>query len=191
MVEKKLDRRVKYTKMVIEESFLTLLKEKPITKITIKELCELAELNRATFYAHYLDTYDLFTQIQNSILNDVIHYLENQEFKDFTEATPLKATEALMDYIKENAEVLDLFLNKRGDLFFQQAITDIIAKQQFAAMSFSKPVTHEQVDYLLYFMASGSVSIVQKWLKEGLKLTSREISYLILQFCNSGRTSLL
>ena len=35
MEEKKLDRRVRYTKMVIRESFIALLKEKPIAKITV------------------------------------------------------------------------------------------------------------------------------------------------------------
>ena len=55
--EKKDDRRVKYSKMVIKDSFIQLLKEKPITKITIKEICALADINRATFYAHYTDTY--------------------------------------------------------------------------------------------------------------------------------------
>ena len=50
---RKTDARIRYTQRILKESLLALLKQKPINKITVKEVCELAELNRATFYAHY------------------------------------------------------------------------------------------------------------------------------------------
>ena len=54
---RKTDARIRYTQRVLKESFLTLLKQKPVNKITVKEVCEMAELNRATFYAHYSDCF--------------------------------------------------------------------------------------------------------------------------------------
>ena len=45
----KLDARKRYTQMVLKQSFLELLKEKPVSRITVKEVCALAQLNRATF----------------------------------------------------------------------------------------------------------------------------------------------
>ncbi len=57
------DRRVKYTKMVLKESFIKLLEKKDISQITIKEICEDADINRATFYAHYNDQFDLMHKI--------------------------------------------------------------------------------------------------------------------------------
>ena len=65
---KKSDARVRYTQRVIKESFLFLLREKPINKITVKEVCELAQLNRATFYAHYSDCFALMESIENELL---------------------------------------------------------------------------------------------------------------------------
>ena len=56
---KKTDARVRYTKNAIKEAFLSCLEEKPVNQITVKEICERAQLNRATFYAHYRDCYDL------------------------------------------------------------------------------------------------------------------------------------
>lgn len=49
----KSDARVRYTKMVIKNSFVKLLAKKPLEKVTVKETCELSEINRATFYKHY------------------------------------------------------------------------------------------------------------------------------------------
>ena len=51
----KQDHRVRLTKLLLREAFLDLLVEKPVAKITVKELCEQANVNRATFYAHYRD----------------------------------------------------------------------------------------------------------------------------------------
>ncbi len=64
----KLDARKRYTQMVLKEAFLTLLKEKPVNKITVKEVCTLAQLNRATFYAHYSDCFALMQSIENELI---------------------------------------------------------------------------------------------------------------------------
>ncbi len=66
---RKSDARVRYTQRVLKESFLSLLREKPINKITVKEVCELAELNRATFYAHYSDCFELMENIEQELLD--------------------------------------------------------------------------------------------------------------------------
>ena len=58
----KLDARKRYTQMILKQSFLKLLKEKPVNKITVKELCELSQINRATFYTHYSDCFALQKQ---------------------------------------------------------------------------------------------------------------------------------
>ena len=65
---RKSDARVRYTKRVLEKSLLALLKEKPINKITVKEVCELAELNRATFYTHYSDCFALLEKIEKELI---------------------------------------------------------------------------------------------------------------------------
>ena len=69
MSRRKSDARVRYTQRVLKESFLTLLREKPINKITVKEVCELAELNRATFYAHYSDCFALLESVEQELLD--------------------------------------------------------------------------------------------------------------------------
>ena len=55
MPGRKQDARVRYTKMVVKESLMELLRVKPVAKVTVTEICERAGINRATFYAHYSD----------------------------------------------------------------------------------------------------------------------------------------
>ena len=65
---RKTDARIRYTQRMLKESFLILLKQKPVNKITVKEVCEMAELNRATFYAHYSDCFALLESIEQELL---------------------------------------------------------------------------------------------------------------------------
>lgn len=51
----KTDARIRYTRQTIQQVFIDLLKQKPLGKITVKEICEKAQINRSTFYKHYED----------------------------------------------------------------------------------------------------------------------------------------
>ncbi len=66
---KKTDARVRYTQRILKESLLKILKEKPINRITVKEVCALAELNRATFYSHYSDCFSLLESIEDELVD--------------------------------------------------------------------------------------------------------------------------
>ena len=69
----KTDARVRYTKKVLRESLLYFLQFKSITEISVKEVCERAEINRATFYKHYKDCCDLLEQICSREMAQQLH----------------------------------------------------------------------------------------------------------------------
>lgn len=64
-----IDGRVRYTKMVIRQSFLSLLKEQPVDKVTVSDICRLAEINRATFYRHYENQYSILHELELDLLD--------------------------------------------------------------------------------------------------------------------------
>ena len=68
--QKHLDTRVQYTRTVLKNAMLTLLKEKSYEKITVKELCEAAEINRGTFYLHYASPVALLKDIENQFVSE-------------------------------------------------------------------------------------------------------------------------
>lgn len=59
-----LDRRVRRTRAAIKSSYLTLCKQKPAGQITVKEIMSLANVNRATFYAHFANLEELGAAIE-------------------------------------------------------------------------------------------------------------------------------
>ena len=63
--EVKMDSRVRYTKKAIAGAFLERLEEKPVNRITVREVCDGAGINRSTFYKYYHDCFDLMEQLEN------------------------------------------------------------------------------------------------------------------------------
>ena len=74
-----MDLREKRTKRNIKNAFIELRKTKALEKITVKELAELAEISKATFYLHYCDIYDLSNHLQKEVIQDVLASLEKPD----------------------------------------------------------------------------------------------------------------
>ena len=69
---RKQDRRTRYTRQTIKDTFLELLNQKSFTKITVTEICKNAEINRGTFYLHYYDIHDVLSDILNDMTQDML-----------------------------------------------------------------------------------------------------------------------
>lgn len=184
-----MDRRIRYSLMVIKESFIRLLKQKPLSKITVKEICAGADVNRATFYAHYSDQYDLLHQIERELIDGINRYLNPYDFGDLSQASA-ELLEKILEYVKENAELFGLLLNSNGDIQFQQEITKIIGQQHFISAVADGSPNREDAGYIFLYFAGGSIEVIKQWLGDGMKKPVPEMARLILGLSANGRASL-
>lgn len=185
MERQKSDRRTKYTKMVLKESLMKLMQQKPLAKITIKELCETADINRCTFYAHYTDQYDLLRQIEDEMLKEVEEMLSNYSYRtDQTEAYQM--LERIFIYVAENREICALLLSDQGDAAFQKRLMKIAQHQQVQNWSLKKGMDAETAEYIYLFSVNGSIGLVQSWLKNGLNKSPAEIAEMVTKLTNCG-----
>lgn len=72
-----MDYRIEKTKRSIYNAFIELRARKPLEKLTVKELCEKAQINKSTFYVYYHDVYDLSDKIENEVISEVVKNLDN------------------------------------------------------------------------------------------------------------------
>ena len=103
---RKTDARIRYTQGVLKQALLSFLQEKPINKITVKEVCERAELNRATFYAHYSDCFALLESIENELIDEFEKSL--RYVNSFDVAALIEALYAMVDQNQEACRTLIL-----------------------------------------------------------------------------------
>ncbi len=173
--EMKPDRKTRYTRMVLQDSLIELMKEKPISKITIKELCESADINRTTFYAHYTDQYDLLRKIEDETLSWVKERLCDLLGKtDKYEA--MAVLEGIFQYFTENRSHLQVLMSEQGDINFQKQLFTLIYQE--CGINFSADNNMGTNDYFI-FVVTGSVGLIQHWLKNGLNKSTKEMAEII------------
>ncbi len=183
--EKKLDRRVKYTRMVVTGSFVKLLSEKPMSKITVKEICELADINRATFYKYYADTYDLLTKIEEEMIADINTYLYGVQYG--STGSILEGTlEKIFSYVRDNAELCNVLLSDSSDFQFSKKIVEVVQRGYLEAWSTQQPALPKDVEYAFTFAAFGSIGVIRRWMNEGMKKSDREMAMLISNMTSRG-----
>ena len=93
------DSRIIQTKRAIKAEIINLLRQYPLNKITVKMLCDKAEINRATFYRYYEDVYDLYDKIKAQFIDEI--------FAVFQDANLLQTQDNIKTFLAEVIAVLD------------------------------------------------------------------------------------
>jgi AcrR family transcriptional regulator len=158
---------------------MELMKDRSVEKISIKEICALADVSRSTFYAHYRDPYDLLHQIEDGfaachekIRAKYNYTLDNHDMQ--------KMTEEMLRYIYDNADSLRILLGEHGDIEFQRKIFDFSRQGNIAKYGSGKMIDRETYKYRFIFAGIGSVAIVHHWLKNDLKKPISEMAKLLV-----------
>jgi len=181
----KTDRRVKYTKALLRDALVELMQTQHISGISIKALCGLADVNRSTFYNHYTDQYDLLSQIEQEVLANMKRHLNKQDYQDNLPVSAQVLTN-ILEYVKENADLFKALISENCDFAFQK---DVMILAEIITSQLS-PVTDTRMqEYVQEFGITGCISIVKKWLHDGMIEPPVKISEFILQLLYHGMSS--
>ncbi|HHV99598.1 MAG TPA: TetR/AcrR family transcriptional regulator [Clostridiaceae bacterium] len=179
------DRRVKYTKMFLKESLIKLLKEKPISRITIKELCEHADINRATFYSHYTDQFDLLKKIELEFIADINSYLDSFTL-EAGETNILQMILKMFEYVEQNKELCCVLLGGNGNIDFQTKIMQIVSERVILEWQKYKDLDEKTAEYIYTYAANGSIGVIRKWLEDPHPRSPKEMAELVVCLVNKG-----
>ena len=162
-----MDARVRYTKMVIKESIMGLLQEKPFHKISFTEVCKRAEINRTTFYKYYKDLYDWKEQLEQECLKRTSVILENCVLSDMKEIL----TQQFQD-MQENAGLYALISSPNFESkVLEMAISMILEKadEETRKYLFSGSEQDYQRTWDCYFVVYGCLGVIEYWIKNGMR----------------------
>ena len=158
----KMDLRIRYTKEMIQKNFLLLLEEKEIGKITVKAVCDRAEINRGTFYKYYADCYALMDGIEEEVLARFAQELtadaEHPETPERTILRVLQDNRALFDALSRNHRE-EAFVQRMTLCYFEHRQMRKEAPAHDALISPSAFDT---------FASGGCGSILAAWLRDGM-----------------------
>ena len=180
-----MDRRVSRTKRLLKDALINLMREKEFDKITIKDLTDKADVNRATFYLHYKDKYDLIEQSSNEILVSISNIIKEHSLNGIIDNRDrnqvLEILTNLYSYIKDNSDFMGVILGRNGDLSFQVKLKSLMDKIicESSYIGIKNKDRNVSIEYLTTIASSAQLGIIQKWIESGMKESPRELALII------------
>ena len=180
---RKTDARIRYTQGVLKQSLLSFLKEKPINKITVKEVCERAALNRATFYAHYSDCFALLESIEEDLLEA---FQQSLMLVDSFDVTAL--IEAIYTIIEQQQEACQVLIFQNG---CPNVLRRMIGLARGESIAYWKRrlhhITEAELEMLYTHLSNGLMHVVvegyeQYSRKEVVRFVNRIVQCSLSQF---------
>lgn len=180
------DSRVKRTKKLIRKGLAELAKEKSINKITVKELTDLIEINRGTFYLHYKDIFDLVESIENSLYDEFNEIIKTVNPNTILE-TPIDILEKFCVFISENADAFVMLIGENGDANFVYRVGTVMNDAVFELFSSIYPeMDSERYSFTYEYCKYGSVGLIRCWIIENHDWTPRQVAELWLRLIARG-----
>lgn len=170
-----MDQRTKITKQIIKQGFFSLLKEKPVSKITVTKICEVSGINRTTFYKYYLDVWDLLDQIEIDLAYEMNTFIENVVKDDFNHSII-----HILKAIRMYGEQYLLLASDHGD---RNYIRDVLKKwydNNGDMIERMLPKLDRVKRVWLYdFITQGDTSIVIDWIEGGMTESEETVATFI------------
>ena len=174
MQTKKEDRRTSYSKRMIKESLYEMMKEKPLNKISVTEICERADVNRSTFYAYYTDIYNLhqsivedFFVLQKNVIKHIKESIKQKNaLSEFTYSDFYRIAYYYLETVKDNTELYRFIFNQNADNTVHASFAKIT--YQTIREVLNPLIVAERAEELkkaFTFVAGGTTALIIKWME--------------------------
>lgn len=181
------NQRTRLSKLLFKNALMDLLKEKgSVAKISVRELCDRAELNRSTFYAHYQEPNDLLIEIETELLDATEEHLKKIGAENDIGAH--KYILSFLQYIRQNDKPFRALLIDSTDpefrsRFMQQSIIQFVENLRIV-------LPKELEQYIFSYILNGSTGIIIQWIRSDYAADENEIVNLLFSINNSALVNL-
>ena len=176
------DRRIRRTKALLQQGLIQLMEKKEIKYISVRELSELADLNRGTFYLHYTDIYDMLWQMEDEL------FLEFNEILDRTltgeTSSPAATLQEVFAFLERHRAFAKATMGPHGDLAFVNRMKELVKERIYNILD----VEPEDSDliYIESFIVSGCTGVIETWLNHPTPRPPENIAAVCSELLQKG-----
>ena len=161
------DRRINRTKDKIIEAFFKCLRINDFEKVSVKAICEIANINRSTFYHHYEDIFDLYNYIETNLINQLHTAVAEYETKTIPDEIFFNR---LLTAVVEHEEEWMVLTRINPRSLIESSV--ILTRDKTESGMSGK-------DYILLFFFAGFMAVISEWISKGKKESSTELAMLL------------
>lgn len=169
------------TRRNLQQALWSLYSERPITKISIKEITDRAGYNRGTFYLYYRDVYDILDQMEQEILDTIDALIQKRLIKD-----GILDIQGNMGFIiglaksYERGRVIARLLGDDGDPHFKTRFKELIWPLVEVYLNPAGTFSPTEERFVREFYLSGLLSVITAWLEDDTGMSIEELIQLIM-----------
>lgn len=179
------DQRTLATRKQLREALFKTMQEKPLSKITVSDLCKLANINRTTFYYHYKKVTDILADIEDQMESELRTYLGSAKL-EIGGDSQVEFYAGIFTYIQRHANVCKFILNSSNGLDFLEKVLDLARTKVFADISKSvTDGTTARIEYYYTFVSNGIIGMIRKWLANDMQESIEEMGKLTNVMCTA------
>lgn len=182
MAEKSQSRRTSRTKKAICDAFAELMYEKELSKITVQELADRADVGRATFYKHYYDIYDVYEKMESTFLIELGEIITEQGIKSKFEVYP-----AVFEYMKKNPKIFKMIFSPNNNVPLRRKLITMVEGLNRVIWSESLGIAMDDsmVECAIKYHSNGCLAIIENWVLSDFKQPQSFIIEALSGFDNS------
>lgn len=177
---KRENQRVMLTKRLLKDNLIRLLTERDIYQISIRELCDAAEINRSTFYRYYGSQFDLLREMESDMLGRINAMLQDRESKE----SALTLT-SICAYLEENISLCRLLINNNIDPEFSNRLFQMEPIQRSLLNALQNAYRADELPFVSTFVTNGCFRLIQKWINQDDREPPEKIALLVTNLVNA------
>lgn len=179
------DRRVRRTKAALRHGLVELMRKKPISNITVKELAEKSDVSRGTFYKYYNDIEGMSEAIKTDMAAELRAIV--QKHTDTDTDFPRELFVGFYSYLKRNSDFRVFFMSANGNGEFVDSIVAVVRRRiEEEYREVLGKLESGPLDYFFSYNTAGCISLFGSWIAHGMKESPEEMAALTVSFIVSA-----
>lgn len=172
------DRRVRKTQKALKDSLIYLLDTKPINRITVTQLCDLADVNRSSFYKYYTDVENMMENIEDELL-EVFWEQVNICMK-----IPDNGLSQIIQIIYTHRELYRHINHSKGRTRFLNKFFTAVWSDFAEIINIKYSIPENEKEFLYSFITMGYIGIIERWLEHDFKESVQDVTMLCERLSN-------
>ncbi|MGB7539687.1 MAG: TetR/AcrR family transcriptional regulator [Anaerolineales bacterium] len=168
------DRRIRRTRRALRDALMGLILERDFDAITIQEITDRADLNRATFYLHYKDKQDLLFRSMQEIFDDLAARMKPPTGENFRIDVPPEGAVRMFEHIAENADFYRVALGEKGLASFLARVRAFlyeVSRQRLLMLQPDRTQYKIPLEVAASHSAGAIIGMTTWWLNSGIPLS--------------------
>ncbi|UDI77406.1 TetR/AcrR family transcriptional regulator [Staphylococcus taiwanensis] len=188
------DRRIRKSQQAIKDAFIKLLHEHQFADITVQQIADLADINRGTFYTHYLDKYDLLEKMEDEHVDIVREFIidsKNSSGGKFSTEDLRQIMEFLIAHIEDNIEFYRLMFKIGKESMLHEKLYGVLNNYLNSFANIEGEISGIPFSYFMSYVSGAGLSFLRHWVEDGNRIPKEDLIQYFYDIVNNGPATII